>query len=128
MKRTAVRSQRDNGRPLCSWLKIPSLYFPMAYAKKGNSVPQEVANWWFMGQIWLTDVFYSVCLLLNKFDSTFQKIEIFHIRILGFWFFLELSGNSGLAFLSSNNQLVPSSGCLFRWDMSRADLHQLSTD
>lgn len=31
----------------------------MAYAKKRNSVPQEVANSWLMDQIWLTDVFLS---------------------------------------------------------------------
>lgn len=95
----------------------------MAYAKQRNSVLQKVPNWWLMGQIWLTDVFYLVCIVLNKFESSFQKVGIFHIQILGFRFFLEQSGSSGLAFLCSNNHLVPSGGCLLRWDMGRAGSH-----
>lgn len=95
----------------------------MAYAKQRNSISQKVANWWLMGQIWLTDVFYLVCVVLNKCESSFQKVGIFHIQILGFWFFLEESGRSGLAFLCSNDQLVPGGGCLLRRDMGRADPH-----
>lgn len=68
----------------------------MAYAKQRNSVSQKVANWWLMGQIWLTDVFYLVCIVLNEFESSFQKVGIFHIQILGFWFFLVQPSSSGL--------------------------------
>lgn len=44
---------------------------------------------------------YFVCVVSNQFKSTFHKVGIVHVQILGFWFFLEPPGSSGLAPLCS---------------------------
>lgn len=73
-KKNSSEKSEEQWQP---WLKIFSLHCPMAYAKQRNSLSQEVANWWLMGQIWLTDVFYLVCIVLNKCESSFQKVGYF---------------------------------------------------